>query len=133
MKGERTIWITLLAVLAGIAGIFAVIDTLRYLGLLPVSITTVLGEYSFVYRSWFSALLSGIVAAIWFWAAARIWAVDPQGWLFAVVIAVVNLIFLGMGLIAGTPFNAMVLPLTLNALALILGLLPSTRAAFGQG
>ncbi len=133
MTGQRTIWITLLAILAGIAGIVAVIDTLRYLGILPVNITTALGEYSFVYRSWFSALLSGIVAAIWFWAAARIWALDAQGWLFAVVIAVVNLIFLGMGLLAGTPITSMWLALAANGLALIFGLLPSTRAAFGQG
>jgi hypothetical protein len=132
MQRERTIWITLLAILAAIAGIVAVIDTLRYLGLLPVSITTVLGEYSFVYRSWFSALLSGIVAAIWFWTALRIWNLDPQGWLFAVVIAVVNLIFLVMGLFAGTPIASMWLPLGANILALILGMLPSTRAAFGQ-
>ena len=133
MAGQRTIWISLLAILAGIAGILAVVDTLRFLGLLPVNVTTALGEVSFVYQSWFSALLSGIVAAIWFWAAVRIWNVDPQGWLFAVVIAIVNLIFLGRGLFAGTPIQSMWLPLAANGLALILALLPGTRAAFGQG
>jgi hypothetical protein len=37
-----------------------------------------------------------------------------------------------MGLFAGTPIASMWLPLGANLLALILGMLPSTRAAFGQ-
>ena len=132
MAKQRTIWISVLAILAAIAGLLAVLDTLRYLGILPAGITTALGEYQVVYRSWFSAILSGLVAAIWFATAWRIWNLDPRGWLFAVVIAVINLIFLGMALLAGTSFNAIMLPLLASALALVIGMLPSTRAAFGQ-
>lgn len=129
---NRPFTVTLLALLAGLAGIMGVLDVLRLLGIMPVVVNTPLGELSFTYTSWFGAIFAAIVAAIWFWAMIRIWNLDPQGWLFVVVIAVVYLIFDVIALIAGTPWQSVSISVVLSAIALILAILPSTKAAFGQ-
>jgi len=76
--------------------------------------------------------MSGLVALIWFWAAARIWNLDPRGWLFMVSIAVIYLILDILSLIAGTPWELLSLSIVITTLALILALLPSTKREFGQ-
>ncbi|NCF65173.1 MAG: hypothetical protein GWP61_04310 [Chloroflexi bacterium] len=126
---KRPFAVTLLALIAVLAGIVAILDTLRLLGLLPV---VQLGPMEFFGQSIIGAIFAGIVALIWFWAAAKIWNLDPQGWLFIVVIAVVYLIFDVVALIGGTPIQSMALSLVLTILALILAILPGTKQAFGQ-
>lgn len=126
---NRPFSVTLLGLLAVIAGVAAVLDVLRLLGILPIA---QVGEMAFFGSSILGAIFAGIVAVIWFWAALRIWNLDPQGWMFVVVIAIVYLIFDVIALIAGTPWPAISWSVILSALALILGLLPATRAAFGQ-
>ncbi|MFN2200742.1 MAG: hypothetical protein ACK2UO_06020, partial [Caldilineaceae bacterium] len=123
---NRPFSVTLLAILAGLAGISGVLDVLRLLHILPMA---QLGELNFYGFSLFGAIFAAIVAAIWFWAMIRIWNLDPQGWMFVVVIAIVYLIFDVVALIAGTPWQSVSLSVILSALALLLGLLPSTKAA----
>jgi hypothetical protein len=121
---KRTAAIYMLTIIAVIAGLVAVMDTLRYLGWLfsPMAffVSTVLG-----------GMLSGILAAIWFWAATRIWNLDEQGWMFIVVIAAFYLIFDVVALLAGTPIELLLPSIVISILALILGLLPGTRNEFG--
>jgi hypothetical protein len=125
---HRTFAITLLAVVAVIAGLLAVWDTLRYLGLSPYNI----GAFSFFGNiNWLGALFSGIVAVIWFSVASQLWNLNPQGWLFVVVIAVFNLILLGLAWLGQSSWEAVAPGIIISGLALILGLLPSTKAAFG--
>lgn len=123
---QRTAAITILAILAVVAGIIAVVDTLRYLQFL-------FSPLSFLGAPILGAILSGLVAIIWFWAASRIWNVDPQGWLFMVSIAAIYLIFDIVAIIAGTPIELLLPSIFVSALALILGLLPSTKREFGTG
>ena len=123
---KRTAAIYILAIIAVIAGIVAVIDVLRYMQLF-------FSPLNFIGGSLFGAILAGIVALIWFWAAARIWNLDPRGWLFMVTIAAVYLIFDVVALIAGTPIELLMGSIIINVLALILGLLPSTKREFGTG
>ena len=123
---KRTAAIVILTIIAGIAGIVAVVDVLRYMQWL-------FSPLSFLGGSLFGAILSGLVAIIWFWAAARIWNLDPQGWLFMVTIAALYLILDVVSLIAGTPFDLLMPSIVISGLALILGLLPSTKREFGQG
>ena len=133
MNTQRPFAVTLLAIIAVLAGISAVLDVLRYAGLLPFTLPFFSQALSFFGVSFFGAILAGIVAVIWFWVASRLWNLDPRGWLFVVVISIVHIIFQVMALIGGTPLSAMWLSLGLPILTLILGLLPGTRAAFGQG
>ena len=123
---KRTAAIVILAIIAVIAGIVAVIDVLRYM-------QWFFSPLSFIGGSLFGAILSGLVAVIWFWAAARIWNLDPQGWIFMVTIAALYLILDVVSLIAGTPIDLLLGSIVLSALALILGLLPSTKSEFGTG
>jgi hypothetical protein len=121
---KRSAAIVILAVLAVFGGIAAVIDVLRYMEWL-------FSPLSFLGSPVLGAVLSGLVAVIWFWAAARIWNLDPQGWLFMVSIAALYLIFDVISLIAGTPIELLLPSILITSLALILGLLPSTKEEFG--
>ena len=126
---KRTGAVVILAVIAVTAGIVAVIDVLRYMEWL-------FSPLNFLGSPVLGAILSGLVAIIWFWAAARVWNMDPQGWLFMVSIAAIYLIFDVIALIASDASFEVTLEILMpsifiNGLALILGLLPSTRREFG--
>jgi len=126
---NRPFAVTLLAIVAVIAGLIAVMDTLRYLGIVPV---TALGDLSFFGANLFGAFFAGLVALIWFSVARQLWNLDPRGWMFVVVIAIFNLILGAVAVIGGTPVQSLGLGLAISGLALILALLPGTKAAFGQ-
>ena len=126
---KRPIAVYLLIILAIIAGILAVIDVLRYLRILPIA---TLGPVDFFGFSFIGAIMAGIAAAIWFWAAQKLWVLDPQGWIFVVVIAIVYLIFDFVAILGRSSFQAMLTSILVNAIALVLGLLPGTKKAFGQ-
>jgi hypothetical protein len=118
-----------LAIIAVVAGVIALVDTIRYMQWL-------FSPLSFLGGSWLGAIFAAIVALIWFWAAARIWNLDPQGWLFMVAIATIYLILDVIALIASDlPVDAtleLLMPsIFISLLALILGLLPSTKREFG--
>lgn len=121
---QRTAAIAILAVVAVVAGIVAIFDAIRYLAWL-------FSPLEFLGAPLIGAILSALVALIWFWAASRIWNGDPQGWLFMVSIAAIYLVFDIIALIAGTPIELLSASIFVSALALVLGLLPSTRREFG--
>ena len=123
---KRTGAMVILAVIAVVAGIVAVFDALRYLEWL-------FSPLSFVGTPILGAILSGLVAVIWFGTAAQIWRGDPRGWLFVVSIATIFLVIDVVALIAGTPFELLSASIFISALALLLGLLPSTKREFGAG
>lgn len=126
---KRPFAVTLLAIIAALAGIWGIIDALRLFGILPIAS---LGDIQFFSVNWLGAILAIIIALIWFWAASKLWNLDPQGWLFVVVIAVVYLVFDVLALIGGSSWQAVSVSVIVSVVALILGLLPSTRAAFVQ-
>ena len=129
--GHRTVAVAILAVIAVLAGMWNVMDTLRYLGLIPV--VEVLGFGLKLFNvNWLGAILSGIVAVIWFSVAAQLWRLDPRGWLFIVMIAGFDLVFLFLAMIGGTSFQAIAPAVLLCAAALLLALLPGTKDAFGR-
>ena len=129
MTKTRTAAVTILAILAALAGISAGVDVLRFLGILPIA---VLGPLRFFDVSILGALLSGVVALIWFSTARQLWNLDPRGWLFVITIALLNLIFLAIAVLGQTSFSAVLPSMLLSLAALVLALLPSTKAAFGQ-
>lgn len=134
MTKERTASVWILIVLAVVAGILALLDAARYMGWLPVSITTLLGEIKFFLPSanWFGALMSGLVGVIWFVVAGWLYNLNPSGWMFMVVMAIFNLILLVLAILGQTTFQAVLIQVLVNAAVLILAFIPGTRAAFGQ-
>jgi hypothetical protein len=126
---QRDAAVVVLTALAVVSGILEVIDVLRHLGILPLGEVFGLQFYGV---SWLGAILSAIVAMIWFSVARQLWNLDPQGWLFVVVIATLNLILLFASVLGRSTFQAVSLGVLVNAAALVLALLPSTKAAFGR-
>ncbi|HEY7062751.1 MAG TPA: hypothetical protein VII06_14830 [Chloroflexota bacterium] len=126
---RRDAAVVILTGLALVSGLLEVVDVLRFLGILPMGEIFGLQFYGV---NWLGALLSGIVAVIWFSVVRQLWNLDPQGWLFVVVIAILNLALLLAAVVGRTTFQAVSLSAVVNAAALILALLPSTQAAFGR-
>jgi hypothetical protein len=123
--------VVILAVIAVLAGIWNVFDTLRYLGLIPIA--EVMGYSLKLFNvNWLGAILSGLVAVIWFAVAGQLWRLDPRGWLFIVLIAAFDLFFLFLSLLGGTNFQAIAPAVLLCAIGLGLALLPGTKNAFGR-
>ncbi|MCW5848337.1 MAG: hypothetical protein KIS95_13980 [Anaerolineae bacterium] len=128
---SRTIWIWVLIIVAVLIALSDLLDAARYMGWLPIA---ALGDLDFALpsASWLGSLMSLLLAGIWFWVARKLYDLDPQGWLFVVSIAVINLIFLLMALLGNSTFSAILPGVVLNVIALVIGMLPSTKAAFGQ-
>ena len=128
---SRTIWIWVLIIVAVLIALSDLLDAARYMGWLPIA---ALGDLDFALpsASWLGALMSLLLAGIWFWVARKLYDLDPQGWLFVVSIAVINLIFLLMALLDNSTISAILPGVVLNVIALVIGMLPSTKAAFGQ-
>jgi hypothetical protein len=122
---KRSGAIVILAIISVVAGLVAVSDTVRYL-------MWATSEFDFFGSPWLGAILSGLVALIWFATARQIWNLDPRGWLFMVSIAAIFLIFDVIALIGGTPWEYLATGFVITGLALILALLPSTKREFGQ-
>ena len=76
--------------------------------------------------------MAAVVAVIWLWVARGLWNLDPQAWMFVVVIAITYLIFDFVPILGGTPFQSILPSIILSGIALILGLLPGTQKAFGR-
>ena len=128
-KRDRTFAVVILAALAVVAGILSFLDAARYMGWLPIA---TFGDMKFVLpqAQWFAAIMAAIVGVIFFVVASWLWNQNPSGWLFVVVITIFNLIFLFLAILGQTSFSDVLLQIAVNALALILALLPSTKQAF---
>lgn len=128
MARSRPFGVTLLAILVGIAAVVAGIHTLQMLHLWPISMGTV----RFFTFDLIGAILWGVMFLIWLWVVRGLWNLDPSAWLFVVVLSSLNLILDALSILGGSTFAAMWPSLLINGLVLIYGLLPGTKAAFGQ-
>ncbi len=88
---NRPIGVTLLALGAGLAGLFEVWRTLVFLGI--GSFTFVGKEVSFDSPQWGQAFWAILLAAIWFWVAEGFWNVRAYAWQFGIFISIFTVIF----------------------------------------
>ena len=102
MQKSRPFGVTLLAILAGLGAVVAIWHTLQFLHILPVRLETALGNVHFFTFDIFGAILWGIMALIWLWVARGLWNLDPQAWLFVVVLASLNLILAFVSILGQT-------------------------------
>jgi peptidoglycan/LPS O-acetylase OafA/YrhL len=128
MSKKRPLGVTILAVLAALAAVAAIIHTLQMLHLWPISF----GPVRFFTFSLIGAILWGILAAIYVWLVRRLWSVDPQAWMFLVILSVLNLVLDLVSILGQSSVQAMLPSLLVNGIILIYCLLPGTREAFGQ-
>ena len=76
--------------------------------------------------------ISGILALIWIWVTRGLWNLDPQAWLFVVVLAALNLILAFVAAIGGSSWQAELPSILVNALILAYGMTGKVKEAFGQ-
>jgi hypothetical protein len=123
---SRSVGLGVLGALAAVLGVLHAFDVLLYLGIVPAALP---GEAAFFGVNWLGAILTAIVAWIWFWAAGGLWRADPQAWEFVVIVSILTLVFDAIALAAGAPWVYRAPSTILAAVALVIGLLPGTREA----
>jgi hypothetical protein len=127
MTKHRPFGITVLAILAGIAAFLAAIHCLQFLGILKFDT----GFLSVRYTNIWYAFMWGLMVWVYVWLVQMLWSVNPQGWLFLVVITTFNLILNAVYLIGDATFSALGVSVLLNGLILIYCMLPGVRNSFG--
>jgi hypothetical protein len=126
---ERPMGVTILGILALLGAIAAGIHTLQLLHLWPIKLAGT--DFRFFTFDLWGAIMWAIMLAIWIWLFRRLWAVDPQAWLFLVVLAVLNLILAIVSIIGQMAWQDMLYSIVINGIVLIYCLLPGTKKAFG--
>jgi len=125
---KRPLAVTILAIVALVAGLIVLVEALRFFGVALFG----LARLNFFGAAWLGGILSLIVALIWLSTARQLFVLDPRGWTFVIVIAILTLIINVIGLLGGNTFDSIWWSFIAPVLALVLGFLPGTRAAFGQ-
>jgi hypothetical protein len=98
---NRPLGVTVLAVLAALAGVYQIWRILVFLGI--ASFTFVGKTVSFSGNpQWGYALWAAILAAIWFWVAAGFWNVRAYAWSFGNFISIFTIIFGFFALLGGS-------------------------------
>jgi hypothetical protein len=125
---SRPFGITVLAAFAGLATLFAALNTLQYLHILPVW----LGGYAFFNFDLVAALLWGVTTVAYAWITYLLWSVDKAAWLLLVLLSGLNLIFDLFSTMGGTALSALLPGIVVNAVILLYCLWPRTRQAFAR-
>jgi hypothetical protein len=92
---------------------------------------TFLGPIAFYQFSLIGAFFWGLLFCIWLAVFRMLWEVQPQGWMFVVLIAGLDLIFAIISALGGSSWEAMAPIIIISGLILIYCLLPGTKEAFG--
>ncbi|MBV9327287.1 MAG: hypothetical protein JO352_26365 [Chloroflexi bacterium] len=127
MTPHRPIGITIIAILAAIATIIAAIHTLQYLHILPFF----LGPMAFFSFDLWGALLWALMTVVYAWVVVQLWNVNPQGWMFLVLISALNIILDILSIIGATTLSAVLPSIVINAIVLIYVMTPGVKRAFG--
>ncbi|HEY3149860.1 MAG TPA: hypothetical protein VGJ75_26080 [Dongiaceae bacterium] len=128
MTRHRPIGITILAILAGIATLIAALHTLQFAHILPF----MFGPLVFFSFDLLGALLWALMTFIYAWVTVQLWNVNPQGWMFLVLLAVLNIVLDLISVLGQSTFQAVLPSIIINAIVLLYCLMPGVRAAFGQ-
>ena len=126
---ERPIGVTILAILAGIAAVIAAIHALQFLGIIPFVIAP--SGYKVHTFSFWYALMYALLVWVYIWLTTMLWRVEPQAWMFLVIITMFYLILDFFSLLGATTWNAVAVSVIVNAIILLYCMLPGVRSAFG--
>jgi hypothetical protein len=124
---NRPFVVTLLAIGAGILAVLAVVHLLQALGILPY----VIGRLQIRSFNFFYALMWALVVWVYIWLIQMLWRVEPQAWLFLMIVSIFNLILDFVVILGEASWSDVSVSLLLNGLILLYCVLPGTRRAFG--
>jgi hypothetical protein len=126
---ERPVGVTILAILAGIAAVFAAIHALQFLGIIPFFIGP--SGYKVHFFSFWYALMYGLLVWVYIWLTMALWRVEPQAWMFLVIVTMFYLILDFFTLIGASTWEDVAVSVILNAIILLYCMLPGVKSAFG--
>jgi hypothetical protein len=126
MAGERPIGVTILAILSLLGVAAAIIHTLQMLHIFPI----VIGQVKFFTFDLLGALLWGVMVLIYIWVFNMLWNLNPQGWIFVVIVAVLNIIFAIVSAFGGSSWEAMAVPILINGVIILYCFMPGVKDAF---
>ena len=125
---HRPIMVTMLAIGAGILALMSAVHLLQSLGIIPF----VIGRFEVRAFSLFHAIMFGLLVWVWGWLVQMLWKVEPQAWIFLVVVSMFNLVLDFVLLLGETSWSDVSISFLVNAVVLLYCLLPGTRRAFDQ-
>jgi hypothetical protein len=128
---KRPIGVTILAVLAGLAGLAQLWRAGVYMGWFNFKI----GDQSLmlpdaVTPQWGAVLWTLLIAAIWLWVASQFWNMRAAGWQFGVFISLFTLIWGFFALLFGSSVEAETIPMLLALIVYVYLNWPGVREAF---
>jgi hypothetical protein len=125
---HRPIVVTILAIGAGILAVLAAVHLLQSLGILPF----VVGRFEIRAFSLLYAIMWGLLLWVWIWLIQMLWRVEPQAWIFLVVVSMFNLMFDFFMVLGDSTWSDVSVGFLLNGLILLYCMLPGTRRTFEQ-
>ena len=126
---QRPIGVTILAILAGIAAVFAAIHALQFLGIIPFVVGP--AGYKVHYFSFWYALIWGIMLWIYIWLVQMLWRVEPQAWMFLVIVTIFELIIGFISMLGASTWQDVSGSMIVCLVILLYCMLPGVRRAFG--
>ena len=123
---HRPIMVTMLAIGAGILALMSAVHLLQSLGIIPF----VIGRFEVRAFSLFHAIMFGLLVWVWGWLVQMLWKVEPQAWVFLVVVSMFNLMLDFFLLLGITSWPDVSLSFLINSLVLLYCMLPGTRRTF---
>lgn len=125
---SRPIGVMVLAVLSVLVGLYELYLTAIYLGW--VSFNVIGAEVSFKDPQWGQAILSFLLALIYFWVAAGFWAVRAWAWMYGVLISGWILIWSLFAVLGKSTLEAETVPIILSGAILLYLMYPKVRERF---
>jgi membrane-bound metal-dependent hydrolase YbcI (DUF457 family) len=74
----------------------------------------------------------GLLVWVYIWLTRMLWRVQPDAWMFLVIVTMFYLILDAITLIGATRWQDVSVSIIVNALILLYCMLPGVRAAFGK-
>ena len=125
---HRPFMVTILAIVVGLLAVLSGVHLLQALGIVPY----VIGRFEVRAFSLLYAIMWGLMVWVWAWLVQMLWRVEPQAWIFLVVVSMFNLMLDFFLLLGQTNWPDVSVSFLINSLVLLYCMLPSTRRAFGR-
>jgi hypothetical protein len=123
---SRPLGVTVLAILAAIAGVFAAVHAFQALGIVPY----LLGQFKIHAFNFWSFLMWALMVWVWAWLVKMLLDVDKQAWLFLAVVTAFNLILDFTIILGVADWQDVKVSFILNAIILVYCMLPGVKRAF---